>query len=60
MWTVVPGIGTNGHILGGETEMGVFKKQQVSPVYGRNQEQVGRSQVWSGQLTSQASVLRVV
>lgn len=47
-------------ILGGETEMEVFKKQQFSPMCDRNQEQVDRSQVWSGQLTSCVSVLRIV
>lgn len=33
------------HVLGGETEREVFRKQQVSPMGGRNQEQVAGSQV---------------
>lgn len=42
-------------ILGDEIELGVFKKLQVSTMFGRNQEQVGRSQAWKGQLVELGS-----
>ena len=45
--------------LGGENELGVFRKPQVSVMFGENREQAVRDQAWNGNLRSWASFLMV-